>query len=42
MRTPPVPIVLVVEDHADTLDLIAEMLGRLGYQVRTAVTAAQA
>jgi DNA-binding response OmpR family regulator len=36
------PIVLVVEDHADTLDLIAEMLGRLSYQVRTAVTAAQA
>ena len=36
------PIVLVVEDHADTLDLIAEMLRRFGYQVRTAVTAAQA
>ena len=36
------PIVLVVEDHADTLDLVAEMLGRLSYQVRTAVTAAQA
>jgi len=36
------PIVLVVEDHADTLDLIAEMLRRFSYQVRTAVTAAQA
>jgi DNA-binding response OmpR family regulator len=36
------PIVLVVEDHPDTLDLVAEMLRRLGYQVRTAVTAAQA
>ena len=36
------PIVLVVEDHTDTLDLIAEMLRRFSYQVRTAVTAAQA
>jgi len=36
------PIVLVVEDHPDTLDLVAEMLRRLGYQVRTAVTAEQA
>jgi DNA-binding response OmpR family regulator len=36
------PIVLVVEDHADTLDLIAEMLRRFSYQVRTAVTAGQA
>lgn len=36
------PNVLVVEDHADTLDLIAEMLRRFSYQVRTAVTAGQA
>jgi DNA-binding NtrC family response regulator len=36
------PIVLVVEDHADTLELVAEMLTRLSYQVRTAATAAQA
>jgi DNA-binding NtrC family response regulator len=36
------PIVLVVEDHADTRELVAEMLTRLSYQVRTAATAAQA
>ena len=35
-------VVLVVEDHEDTLSLIAEMLRRLSYQVRTATTAAEA
>lgn len=36
------PIVLVVEDHEDTLELIGEMLRRLSYDVRTAMTAAEA
>ena len=36
------PTVLVVEDHVDTLDLVVEMLRRFNYDVRTAVTAAQA
>ncbi|HEY7516992.1 MAG TPA: response regulator [Methylomirabilota bacterium] len=36
------PLVLVVEDHEDTLALVVEMLTRLNYQVRTATTAAQA
>jgi DNA-binding response OmpR family regulator len=35
-------IVLVVEDHVDTLDLISELLRRSDYEVRTAVTAAEA
>jgi len=35
-------LVLVVEDHVDTLDLVTEMLNRLGYRVITAATAAQA
>jgi DNA-binding NtrC family response regulator len=34
--------ILVVEDHVDTLDLISEILRRLDYEVRTAVTAAEA
>jgi DNA-binding NtrC family response regulator len=36
------PVVLVVEDHEDSLDLIAEMLRRLSYEVRTAATVAEA
>ena len=36
------PVILVVEDHEDTLELVAEMLRRLCYHVRTAVTAAEA
>jgi len=36
------PAILVVEDHRDTLDLVAEMLKWLNYEVRTAATAAQA
>jgi len=36
------PLVLIVEDHADTLDLVTEMLTRLNYRVLTAATAAQA
>lgn len=36
------PLVLVVEDHADTLDLVAQILTHLNYQVRTAASAAQA
>lgn len=36
------PVILVVEDHEDTLELVAEMLRRLNYEVRTAVTAAEA
>jgi DNA-binding response OmpR family regulator len=36
------PAILVVEDHEDTLDLIAEMLRRLNYEVWTAATAAEA
>jgi DNA-binding response OmpR family regulator len=36
------PVILVVEDHEDTLELIAEMLRRLNYEVRTAATAAEA
>jgi DNA-binding NtrC family response regulator len=35
-------VVLVVEDHEDTLDLIGEVLKRLNYQIRTATTAAAA
>jgi DNA-binding response OmpR family regulator len=37
-----VPVILVVEDHVDTLELISEMLRRLSYVVRAAVTAADA
>jgi len=36
------PLVLVVEDHVDTLELISEVLGRLNYQVQRAETAARA
>ena len=39
---PDLPVVLVVEDHVDTLDLISEILRRMSYEVRTAVTAADA
>ena len=35
-------VVLVVEDHVDTLNLISEVLGQLAYQVQTAETVAQA
>ena len=35
-------MVLVVEDHEDTLALVVEMLTRLSYQVRTAMSAAEA
>ena len=36
------PVILVVEDEAELLDLIAEMLERLGYDARLAGTAADA
>ena len=36
------PVILVVEDHVDTLDLISEMLRRMDYEVREAGTAADA
>jgi DNA-binding NtrC family response regulator len=36
------PLVLVIEDHVDTLELVTEMLTRLSYRVVTAATAAQA
>ncbi len=36
------PVILVVDDDAEVLDVIAEMLGRLGYDARLAGTATDA
>jgi DNA-binding response OmpR family regulator len=36
------PVILVVDDDAEVLDVIAEMLGRLGYDARLAESATDA
>jgi len=36
------PVILVVDDDAEVLDVVAEMLGRLGYDARLAETAIDA